>query len=263
MRKYLYIFKSEVMSNMQYLANLLLGFIGYAIMLFILLNMWKYLYSDPNEIINGYSLNQMVWYVIITEIIWSGLGGRKLSKKIAEDVKSGNIAYNISKPYSYIGYVLSNHLADVIVKGTIYFILGMILGFIFLGTFPEITLLNLVFVLLSCLLSNIISIFLITFIGLFSFFVEDSSPFYWIYSKIILVLGTIFPIEYFPVFLRGILKFSPVYVVSYGPAKLFVDFSWNNLISILIAQVIYIVISYLLCSFIYKKGVRRLNVNGG
>lgn len=263
MRKYLYIFKSEVMSNMQYLVNLLLGFIGYAIMLFILLNLWQYLYSDPNEIINGYSLNQMVWYVIITEILWSALGGRKLSIKIADDVKSGNIAYNISKPYSYIGYVLSNHLADVFVKGIIYFVLGMILGFVFLGTFPSITLLELVFVILSCIFSNVINILLITFIGLFSFFIEDSGPFYWIYSKILLVLGTIFPIEYFPEFLRGILRFSPVYVVSYGPAKLFVDFSWNTLASILIAQVVYIAISYLLCAFIYKKGVKRLNVNGG
>ena len=263
MRKYLYVFKSELLSNMQYLLNILLGFIGYAIMLFILLNLWQYLYSDPNEIINGYSFNQMVWYVIITEVLWSILGGRKLCNKIVEDVKSGNIAYNISKPYSYIGYILSNHLADVFIKGIIYFSLGMLLGFVFIGSFPNITFLNFVFVLLTCLLSNVISILLITSIGLFSFFIEDSGPFYWIYSKLILVLGTIFPIEFFPVFLRGILKFSPIYVVSYGPAKLFVNFSWTELLSILLAQIIYLTFSYLLCSFIYKKGVKKLNVNGG
>ena len=82
-------------------------------------------------------------------------------------------------------------------------------------------------------------------------------------GKFILILGTIFPIEYFPNLIQGILKFSPIYVVSYGPAKLFVDFSFDNALSILIAQIIYIIISYLLCLIIYKKGAKRLNVNGG
>ena len=72
---------------------------------------------------------------------------------------------------------------------------------------------------------TVINTMLVIFIGLFSFVIEDANPFWWVYSKLILVLGTIFPIEYFPMFLQGILKFSPIYVVSYGPAKLFVDFS--------------------------------------
>ena len=82
-------------------------------------------------------------------------------------------------------------------------------------------------------------------------------------NKFILVLGTLFPIEYFPKIMQPILNFSPIYVVSYGPAKLFIDFSWDKFISVLIAQIIYIFISYLLCSLLYKKGVKNLNVNGG
>ena len=123
MRKYLYIFKSEVMTNMQYIFNLLVGFISYFILIFIFLNLWKYIYSDPNELINGYNMNQMIWYVIITEILWMSLGGRKLCRKICEDVRGGNIAYNINKPYSYIGYILSSHLGSVVVKGSIFTIL--------------------------------------------------------------------------------------------------------------------------------------------
>ena len=78
MKKYLFIFKSEVMSNLQYITNIIIGFIGYFVILFIFFNLWSYIYSDPNELINGYSMNQMIWYVIFTEIIWSVLSGRKL-----------------------------------------------------------------------------------------------------------------------------------------------------------------------------------------
>ncbi len=263
MRKYLFIYKSEIMSELQYVFNILIGFIGYVIILFIFLNLWKYIYNDPNELINGYNMNQMIWYVIITEILWSSLGGRKLCRKICDDVRGGNIAYNINKPYSYIGYSLFSHLGSATIRGILYIILGMILGFIFLGSFPNLNILSILAVLLSGILATVISTLLIIFIGLLAFIIEDSNPFYWLYSKAMLVLGTIFPIEYFPKVMQPILKYSPIYVVSYGPAKLFVEFSWTNFITIIFWQLIYILIAYGLCTILYKKGVKNLNVNGG
>ena len=263
MKKYLFIFKSELMSNLQYVFNILVGFIGYFIMLFIFLNLWQYIYSDPSEVINGYTMKQMIWYVIITEILWMSLGGRKLCKQICADVKGGNIAYNINKPYSYIGYCLASHLGNIALKSFMYVVLGMILGYIFLGSFPTLNIFSIIAIIITGVLATIISILLIVGIGLFSFFIEDANPFYWLYSKFILVLGTIFPIEYFPTSIQPILSYSPIYVVSYGPAKLFVDFTWGNFLSIIVAQAVYIIIGYLLCSLLYKKGVKKLNVNGG
>ena len=263
MKKYLYIFKSEIMTNLQYAFDIFIGFISYCVMIFIFLNLWQYIYSDPNEIIKGYSMNQMIWYVILTEILWMSLSGRKLCKKICEDVRSGNIAYNINKPYNYVEYSLATQLGLVTVRFFIVTILGIILGFIFLGDFPSLNILQILIVLLSCILATVINILLIVSIGLISFFIEDANPFFWLYSKMILVIGTIFPIEYFPTILQPIIKFSPIYVVSYGPAKLFVDFNTNLCIEILISQVIYLVISFTICHLIYNKGVKKLNVNGG
>ena len=82
MRKYLYIYKTEIMTNLQYAMDILFGFAGYLIMIFIFINLWKYMYQDPSQLINGYSRDQMIWYVIVTEIIWMSLEGRKLCKKI-------------------------------------------------------------------------------------------------------------------------------------------------------------------------------------
>ncbi len=263
MKKYLFIIKTQIMSNLQYIFNIVFGFIGYFIMLFILFNLWQYLYSDPNELINGYNMNQMTWYVIITEILWMTLGGRKFCTKISNDVKSGNITYNINKPYNYVTYCLSTHIGNMTIKGIIYTLLGILTGYLFLGSFPNLSVLGIVFVIITAIFASIISTLLIIFIGLIAFFLEDSGPFYWLYSKVILVLGTIFPIEYFPSFIQKILNYSPVYVVSYGPAKLFVDFSWDKAVTIITAQIIYIFITYSICYLIYRKGVKRINVNGG
>lgn len=263
MKKYIYIFKSELMSSMQYVFNIFAKLLLYFLMIFVFIQLWKYIYSAPNELINGYSMNQMIWYVMITEVLWYSLGGRNLCRKIANDVKGGNIAYNLNKPYNYVQYVVASRLGEILIRTIIYIITALIIGFALVGEFPNIGLLGIFAVLISGILATAINILLITFIGLFSFIIEDANPLYWLYSKLILVVGTLFPIEFFPQALQGIFKYSPVYVVSYGPAKLFVDFSLEKFGAILIAQIIYILISYGLCMIIYKKGVKKLNVNGG
>lgn len=100
-------------------------------------------------------------------------------------------------------------------------------------------------------------------ISIISFWIEDSTPFHWIYDKMILLIGTMFPIEMFPQYLRPIIKCTPIYVVTYGPAKLLINFSLQNFVQILLAQIIYLFVATILTLILYEKGVKKLNVNGG
>jgi len=263
MKKYFSIFKLSLMSSLQYILDIVFGFIIYIIIIYIFLNLWQYMYEDPSSIINGYTMNQMVWYIILTEIIWSASSSRKLCKKISKDVTSGNIAYNLNKPYSYIGFSLTTHMSEAIIRLLMYGIVGITMGLIFLGPIPNYNPLFIPIVFLSAILAIIIDALLVIAIGLISFWVEDSNPLYWLYSKAILILGTMFPIEFFPKFLQTILKYTPVFVTMYGPAKLLVDFNLKNSAIILSAQIIYVAIASLICTFIYRKGSEKLNVNGG
>ena len=263
MKKYLFIYKSELMSNLQYVFNILTGFIGYFIFIFVFLNLWQYIYSDPNELINGYSMNQMIWYVIITEILWMSLGGRKLCRKISDDVRGGNIAYNLNKPYNYLSFIVFKHFGDITFKFICYAVMSVILGLIFVGPIDGFFIQNIPFIIISVVLGSIINSLIRITISLFSFWIEDTTPFQWIYDKIILVIGTLFPVELFPKILQPIMKCTPIFVVNYGPAKLFVDFSFSMFTQVLLAQIIYIVVVILIATIIYRKGVKRLNVNGG
>ena len=263
MKKYSFIFKFEVMTALQYIKDILLNMTGYIMHIFIFFNLWNYVYDDPSRLINGYSKSQMIWYIIVTEIIWGATGGRSLCRKICNDVKSGSITYNLNKPYSYIGYVVSSHLGQALVKIITATVFGVVLGIIFCGDFPCKSIIAVIIVLLSMFLATLINTLFVTFIGLFSFIIEDANPFYWLYSKAILVLGTLFPVEFFPGVLQVLIKFSPIYVTCYGPAKLFVDFSSERALKIIVAQLLYLVVAWLMCYMLYRKGVRRLNVNGG
>lgn len=263
MRKYLFIFKSELMTNLQYIFNVLTNVMAYFVIIFIYINLWNYTYDDPTQLINGYSKAQMIWYVIFTEIIYFSLGGRRACIKLAEEVKSGRIAYTINKPYNYVLYSLFSHMGNVFIKSIVFLIVGLLMGAIFIGEFPVLSFVNVLALLVIFYIALIVNTLFIIVIGLFSFIIEDSVPMYWLYSKFTLICGALFPIEFFPEKVQKILQFSPVSAINYGPAKLFVSFSWEQLIPILISQIAYMLIAYLLCMLVYRKGVKRLNVNGG
>lgn len=263
MKKYIYITKTEIVNNLQYIFDTLVSFISFAVIIYIYLNLWKYMYSDNSSLINGYSFNQMIWYVLVTEVLWMSLGGRKLCAAIADDVKDGTVAYKINKPFNYILYNVSKHMGLFIYRFVVYVFLSFILGYVLLGSFLDFNIIHLLLVLISSLLATVISVLIITSIGLLSFFIEDANPIYWVYSKVILVVGTLFPIEFFPKVIQPIITYSPIYVVSYGPAKLFVDFSKDVCLNVFLSQIVYLLITYIICSIIYRRGVKKINVNGG
>lgn len=263
MKKYLYIYKATLIENLSYIMNLILNFVNFFVMMFVFLNLWQYMYQDSSQIINGYNMNQMLWYVLITEILWFGTRNKILTRQISEDIKTGNIAYNINKPYNYVFYIIAKHFGEITIKFIVFCIVGSIIGLTFIGPIPNFNFKNIPFILITIFFGILINSTIRIIISLISFWIEDSTPFHWIYDKLILVIGTLFPIEMFPEVIRPIIKCTPIFVVTYGPAKLLIDFSFKNFIHVVIAQIIYVIVTMFLIIITYKKGVKKLNVNGG
>ena len=263
MRKYLYIYKATLIENLSYITNILLGFINFIVMMFVFLNLWEYMYSDSSQIINGYTMEQMIWYVLITETLWFGSRNKTLMKQISQDIKSGNIAYNINKPYNYVFYIIAKHLGEITIKFIAFAIIGTLIGTVFVGPIQNFNFANLPLIIITVLLGVLINSVLRVAISLISFWIEDSTPFHWVYDKLILVIGTLFPVEMFPEFLRPIIQCTPIFVVTYGPAKLLIDFSMKKFMQVLGAQIIYLIAAFALVIIMYERGVKKLNVNGG
>ena len=263
MKKYLYIMKTTFNDTLQYSTSLLFKFIGFAVVMSVLISLWNFLYSDPNTLINGYSFNQMIWYLLLAEIITFGSGSKVATDEIKNTIKNGNIAYQVTKPYNYILFIICKFIADTFVRFILFLIVAVILGLTFVGPiegFNPISLLPAIPVfLLAVLIFGMVRIL----ISLSAFWVEDSRPFQMVYQKIVLIFGVLFPLEMFPKFIQTIIKFTPVYGVSYGPAKLIIDFNLDILISVLASQIITIIVVSCLLAIVYGRGVKKLNVNGG
>ena len=184
MKKYWFIYKTEFINTLQYVTNFLVGSISLVLILYIYLNLWNYLYSDPNALINGYSYTQMIWYVLFTETIWSCVKGRKIVAEIAQDVKSGNIAYQLNKPYSYVNYMIAKTAATFSFKLLVLLPASLLLGTILIGNIPYFNLIGCLLAIMTGIIGTIINILICITLGLISFFIEDANPIYWIYSKV-------------------------------------------------------------------------------
>ena len=261
MKKYLYIFKYTFINELSYFSKVIFRVVSYFLHIFVFYNVWKFIYQDNNTI-SGFSLTQMMWYLILAELFMMGVS-RVAREKPINDIKSGSITYIMNKPYSYIGYIFTSYLAEGLVRLIIMIPISIVFGFVFVGPLNTFNIKFLGFMIISFILAYSINGLIQLLLSLFSFFIEDAGPIHWVYNKIILIFGVFFPIDMMPGFLQGILKYTPAYVVTYGPTKLIVDFDLMNAIKIISAQIIYLIIVLLLSNLIYRKGVKKLNVNGG
>lgn len=261
--KYTMVYRAVVMENLQYVVNIVLGFASYFIMIFVLMNLWNYMYGADGERIAGYTRVQMIWYVMMTEMIWFGARSATVTRQASMDIRGGNIAYMVNKPYYYPFYILAKYTGEWSVQLPLYAALALIMGIVMVGRLPYFRLSILPAVSLCIVLGITINAVFKLSISLLSFWIEDALPFQWLYDKMILVVGVIFPIEIFPDKLQPLFKMTPIYTVCYGPAKLIVDFSVEKCLEILAVQSFYLAAGSALMCFIYKKGVKKLYVNGG
>lgn len=263
MRKYAVIYRSVLMENLQYIANIALGFFGYFIFIFMFINLWGYLYAEPGTRIAGYTREQMIWYVMITEMIWFGARSGAVAGQVSADIRGGNIAYLMNKPYHYTLYILARYTGEWSIRLPMYMTLAVIVGMTMVGGLQGFGFPALISSAVSILLGITINGVFKLCISLMSFWIEDANPFQWLYDKLILIVGTVFPIEIFPDAMRPLLKLTPIYTVCYGPAKLVVDFHTDQYLEILLAQLLYLAVGCGLMFLIYEKGVKKLYVNGG
>ena len=140
---------------------------------------------------------------------------------------------------------------------------ALLIGGIFVGLPDTFTWLQI----LPCILTFVASIFLSWclsgVVGIVAFWVQDSTPYYWIVSKFFMLFGMFFPIEFFPVWLQPVIRYSPIYSIMSGPSSLVANFSWEAFGNVFISQIVWTSIIILFGLFILKLGKRRVTSNGG
>ncbi|OHD21865.1 MAG: hypothetical protein A2Y38_01020 [Spirochaetes bacterium GWB1_59_5] len=245
----------------------------YALFVFIFSRVWAGAYAGTTEIA-GYTMSMAVWYFIIAEIPSFGFG--RFFWTLSRDMKSGQVAYLLARPYDFIWYNFAEKLGGSLIEAGIILVEGLAVGFALIGLPPAIAsqypvgfasfaleTARLGFLIVSLLLAGALNYFLQMAIAMTAFWLEENEAFYWIFQKFALVVGTLIPIEFLPEKAARIAVWTPFPYLSYAPARIAVAFSLAEAWSLVARQALWVVLALALAKVVFASGSRRLSVNGG
>ena len=265
MNKYLSIYNTSFRQESKTLSNSLTSVISFVVIIYIFQQLWQFIYggSGVGNVINGYTVQMMIWYMIMAEVLMYAVNARAVTRSFGSDIKSGKIAYQLNKPYNYYAYQISSQMAAIVWKLIFLVPTGIIMGLVLLGPIQNFSITYVLPLIISLLLATLLTCIIYGTVGLLSFWIEEATPFTWIIQKFQMLFGLFFPPEFFPTWLQPIINYSPVYAMMSGPCKLLANFSWDLFLNVTLSQGVYIIIFIVLGSMIYKIGTKKVNIHGG
>ena len=252
--------------NLSYKANVVVFVIGDSIMLVVTYFLWNAIFkSSSNSVLNGFSFNEMVVYVLIS-FLTDSLIRTDTSYGVASEVKDGSIAINLIRPINYQKRMLFQALGDVLFN----FVLIFIIGFMGVSVYCYLNEISLsIFSLIGYFVSIIMGILLNFYysysFGLLSFKLTNMWGLTQIMGAIMQLLsGMLIPIIFFPIWAQGIFKFLPFSSMIYTPTMIYVGkITGKELFNALMLQFIWIVILAFISKVIWKKLIKHLVILGG
>lgn len=260
--KYGAILRVSIANNLAYLGEVLFRALSLVILVFILTQLWQTTFAMRNtQVLNGFSISNMVWYLIAAESI--ALSMPALTRRIDQEVRSGQLAYLLGRPCSYLLYNFAHYLGERLVRWLMNSLVGVVLALVMVGV-PSVTWQGILAWPLVALLAMSIEFVAYFAIGLLAFWTEETQSFSLVFSRLTLVLGGVLaPLEIFPEPLRSIAQALPFSAILYGPARTLVHFEPDRFVLLLLQQGLTLCIGILLLLGIYQIALRRVNINGG
>lgn len=260
--KYTAVLRVSVANNLAYMMEVFFRSLLLVVMVFILSQLWKTTFALHKEkILSGFSINSMVWYLIAAESIALSLPA--LTKRIDQEVRSGQLAYLLGRPCSYIWYNFAQYLGERLIRWSMNCLIGAGLALLVAG-WPPFTWQGLLAWPLVSFLAISIEFVAYFCIGLLAFWIEETQSFSFVFSRLTLVLGGVLaPLEIFPQPLRSIAFVLPFGAILYGPARTLVHFETQRFYQLLLQQALVLAIGSMILFVVYRVALRRVNINGG
>lgn len=261
-QKYLAVLSVTTQSSLAYPLDTFARCGFMAMVIFVFAQLWTTTFQlSGRSLVGGFDLARMVWYLVLTETII--MSCPRVFTKIDQEVKNGDLAYTLNRPYNYALFQYATYLGNAALVLPVNFLVGAGLAYLLAGpprvapvAWPAIA----VCVILAISLNFVVELA----IGLLAFWFEDTYAFFWIYQKTVFTLGGLFlPLDLFPTTLRRVAENLPFTAIAYGPARLTATFSEGLFLNTVATQLVWLLVLGGATVLIYRGGVRRLNVNGG
>ena len=261
--KYFAIAQISGKTSKTYIANLIARSSSIAIRMWIYFQIYQAAFLKlgvPD--LQGVTLPMLIWIQMIAQSL-EGVNRPSIDKVISEEIQSGELAYVVSRPYSYplfhafsfigrsIPVLLGNLIIGVI---TVLFLVGMV----------RLSIPGMILGLINLTLGFVLHFSISLLIGLTALWLEDPSALRWIYNKAQLVFGGVMlPLALFPESLRNIVEYTPFAQLYYSAAQQIIFYDPWLFIKSLTIQLAWITIVIGSCFLLFQYSKAHLSTNGG
>lgn len=257
--KYLAFTRIAFLQETAYRGALLGRALFYVIVLLVFSYIWKALTAAGS--FSAAESSSMLWYLALTE--WIILSAPLVHLEIERDVRSGDIAYHLSRPVSYLTMRIAEGFGAFLFRLIVLGLVGFSFAWLYTGTLPERPV-GLLYVLPLGVLAGMVYAVFLASIGLSAFWLQDSTPLAWVWQKLGFIFGgLIFPLSIYPEWLQSLSSYTPFYFLLYGPAQAAVKADAALALRSFLGLLFWGLVAWGLLRLLYLKGQSQLQVNGG
>lgn len=260
----LVIMRSALLRNLTYRFTVLTYRVGEVIEVLVLIFMWSAIYANGSGVIKGFTLNEMITYILIGNLCFAATRSF-LPSFVSRDINEGRLSMFLVKPIPYIKYIFFNELgrtalATIVSVLTQILVISFFLDKIIINVNPIYLILFTVMVFFAF----IIEILLGFLIGTIAFWTDEVDG---IQSTIDRVKrffsGGYFPLSLLPTTLATAGGYLPFAYSFFMPAQLYLKkIGLHQGIKGLSIQIAWIVILSIIIGIVWKKGLVKYEAVG-
>jgi ABC-2 type transport system permease protein len=229
------------------------------VILFVFSRIWTLL--AERGALAGTAQTDFVWYLAVTE--WCVLSLPPVFLNIEADVRSGDVACRLVRPISYTGAQLAEALGETALRLAVLGPAAALFAFAIGGGLPSDPR-GLALALPLGLLASVVAVLSLVAIGLSAFWIVDTSPVYWIWQKLLFLLGgLLLPLDLYPDWLRAAARLSPFPAMIFGPGRTALGFAPAQALETALELVFWAGVIGALLVWLTRRARARLTVSGG
>ena len=203
---------------------------------------------------------EMLWYLAVTE--WVVMSAPLAQFQIEDDIRRGDVAYQITRPASWLGARLAHGLGALAVRAPLLLVVAFGAAWSVAGR-PHRPAGLAVAIAIGLIAAMTMTLFHVG-IGVAAFWLGDVTPAYWIWQKLLFVLGgLLLPLQFYPALFVRVARLTPVPALLAGPASLATREPLMPVGVLLLTLAFWAFLGWIVVRAAFNRAMRRLQVNGG
>ncbi len=213
--------------------------------------------------IAGYQTSDFVLYYLCM-LLLTGFITSHLMWDLAVEIKEGVFSTSLVRPVSFYQVCFFRNITWRLIRPALFFPFFLLLLFLYRPYLGHATVHITPAFFLSVLLGHLVSFFWVMAVAMIALFVQEAQSIFELYYLPLLFLsGQLFPVAVLPQWARSLSQILPFYYTVGGPTEILVGrVSGDAVNHVLIMQVTWIFVSYVVSKLLWRKGLKHYSAVG-